>query len=289
MVRVLKEYSVKPMLMKIAAVAALVLAPAIAEAAEGYATANVNMRAGPSTQYPAVTVIPAGESVEIHGCLADVPWCDVEFYGGRGWVAGAYVQAVYQQRRVYVGPEYYRPLGIPTVVFSVGNYWDRYYRDRNFYHERDRWRRNPVYDRPPAVPGRGPGPGPGYDRGPGPRPGYDRGPDRRPDFGSQPDRRPNSDRGPDRRPDAQPRPGNGNAIGRPGGNPDFGSQPDRRPDMQGRPGNGRPPEFDRNRNRDNVQRPPQGGRDAGHDRGNQDRRRHPACAPGDQACRDNQR
>ena len=40
------------------------------------------------------------------------------------------MQALYQQRRVYVDPQYYRPLGIPTVVFSVGNYWDRYYRDR---------------------------------------------------------------------------------------------------------------------------------------------------------------
>nr|WP_246721963.1 SH3 domain-containing protein [Rhizobium sp. BK049] len=123
----------------------LVLAPAIAQAAEGYSTANVNMRAGPSTRYPAVAVIPAGSSVEIRGCLSNVNWCDVEFYGGRGWVSGQYVQAVYEQRRVYVGPEYYRPLGIPLVTFSVGNYWDRYYRHRDFYRERDRWSRGPDY------------------------------------------------------------------------------------------------------------------------------------------------
>lgn len=126
---------------------ALLLVPAIVQAAQGFATATVNMRSGPSTQYPAVTAIPAGESVEIHGCLAEVPWCDVEFYGGRGWVAGRYVQAVYRQRRVYVGPDYYRPLGIPTVVFSVDNYWDRYYRNRDFYRDRDRWRRGPNYGR----------------------------------------------------------------------------------------------------------------------------------------------
>lgn len=126
---------------------ALLLVPAIVQAAQGFATATVNMRSGPSTQYPAVTVIPAGESVEIRGCLADVPWCDVEFYGGRGWVAGRYVQAVYRQRRVYVGPDYYRPLGIPTVVFSVDNYWDRYYRNRDFYRDRDRWRRGPYNGR----------------------------------------------------------------------------------------------------------------------------------------------
>nr|WP_205931901.1 SH3 domain-containing protein [Rhizobium leguminosarum] len=121
------------------------LAPAIAEAAEGYSTANVNMRAGPSTRYPAVAVIPAGSSVEIRGCLSDVNWCDVEFYGGRGWVSGQYVQALYQQRRVYVGPQYYRPLGIPMIRFSVDNYWDRYYRNRDFYRDRDRWSRGPDY------------------------------------------------------------------------------------------------------------------------------------------------
>ncbi|MBY5591448.1 SH3 domain-containing protein [Rhizobium leguminosarum] len=121
------------------------LAPAIAQAAAGYSTANVNMRAGPSTRYPAVAVIPAGSSVEIRGCLSDVNWCDVEFYGGRGWVSGQYVQALYQQRRVYVGPQYYRPLGIPMIRFSVDNYWDRYYRNRDFYRERDRWSRGPDY------------------------------------------------------------------------------------------------------------------------------------------------
>ncbi len=136
------------------------LSPALAEAAEGYATANVNMRSGPSTAYPAVTVIPAGSPVEIHGCLADVPWCDVSFYNGRGWVAGRYVQTIYQQNRVYVEPRYYRPLGIPTITFEVGNYWDRYYRNRDFYRDRDRWDRRP-------------------DRRPDHRP--DRIPDRRPD------------------------------------------------------------------------------------------------------------
>ncbi|MGO7038008.1 SH3 domain-containing protein [Rhizobium acaciae] len=135
----------KKLFVKIAAAGLLMLVPAIAQAAEGYSTANVNMRAGPSTRYPAVAVIPAGSSVEIRGCLSDVNWCDVEFYGGRGWVSGQYVQALYQQRRVYVGPQYYRPLGIPMIRFSVDNYWDRYYRNRDFYRDRDRWSRGPDY------------------------------------------------------------------------------------------------------------------------------------------------
>ncbi|MBB4235337.1 SH3 domain-containing protein [Rhizobium esperanzae] len=135
----------KNLFVKIAAIGMFVLAPAIAQAAEGYSTANVNMRAGPSTRYPAVAIIPAGSSVEIRGCLSEVNWCDVEFYGGRGWVSGQYVQALYQQRRIYVGPQYYRPLGIPMIRFNVDNYWDRYYRNRDFYRERDRWSRGPDY------------------------------------------------------------------------------------------------------------------------------------------------
>jgi uncharacterized protein YraI len=141
-----RRYSLKSALMAIAAAAAFLL-PVAAQAAEGFATGNVNMRSGPSTRYPAVTVIPVGTALEIHGCLADTPWCDVSFYNGRGWVAGRYVQAQYQQRRVYVEPDYYRSLGIPLVTFELGTYWDRNYRNRSFYRERDSYRRDRDRDR----------------------------------------------------------------------------------------------------------------------------------------------
>lgn len=62
-------------------------------------------------------------------------------------VAGRYVQAAFQSRRVYVEPEYYRPLGIPTVVFEFDSYWDRNYRGRDFYRDRDRWRHDRDWDR----------------------------------------------------------------------------------------------------------------------------------------------
>ncbi|KQO83287.1 SH3 domain-containing protein [Rhizobium sp. Leaf262] len=141
------------------ALLALVAAPALAEAAtQGFSTANVNMRSGPSTAYPAVVVIPNGAPLTIHGCLSDTPWCDVSFSYGRGWVAGRYVQAIYRQNRVYVEPRYYRDLGVPIITFEAGRYWDRYYRDRDFYRERDRWRR----------------PSGGYWNAPPPRADFDR-------------------------------------------------------------------------------------------------------------------
>ncbi len=152
---------------------AFVALPALAEAAEGFATANVNMRSGPSTQYPAVTMIPVGAPLEINGCLNETPWCDVSFVGGRGWVAGRYIQASYQSRRIYVGPQYYRPLGIPTITFNFDDYWGRYYRGRDFYRDRDRWRRGPGWvDRRPDS---------GWDRRPDRNPGWDNNWDRRPD------------------------------------------------------------------------------------------------------------
>jgi uncharacterized protein YraI len=264
---------VKTTLLKIVAAGMLLLAPAIAQAAEGFSTANVNMRAGPSTAYPAVAVIPAGESVEIYGCLADAPWCDVEFYGGRGWVHGRYVQAVYRERRVYVGPEYYRPLGIPVVVFSFGNYWDRHYRNRDFYRDRDRWRREPnVY------------------RGPERRSDFNRGPNRRPDVELRPAPRPNFDRGPDRRPDF-----NRESDRRPEFNsrnrqPDFDRGPDRRPNVD------RQPDFNRDgdRGRRSFERPGSDGNriirrgdDNRNSNGGDNDRRRPqrgACPPGDPAC-----
>ena len=134
-------------LMAMAAAVAFLMPAAAANAAEGYSTANVNMRSGPSTRYPAVTVIPAGTPVEIHGCLSDVFWCDVSFYNGRGWVSGNYVQVDYRQERVLIEPDYYGGLGIPTVTFEIGRYWDNHYRGRNFYRDRDRYRGDNYYRR----------------------------------------------------------------------------------------------------------------------------------------------
>ncbi|SEP80795.1 Uncharacterized conserved protein YraI [Faunimonas pinastri] len=242
--------------------------PGIAAAATtGYSTANVNLRSGPSTQYPPVAVLQTGTPLNIYGCLTGYTWCDVNYAGNRGWVSGAYLQFMYQSRRVYV-PEYAPRVGVPIVTFDVDNYWDRYYHGRTFYRERDRWDRfdwrragpppgwRSDWDRGDRGPGRGPGPGPGFDRGPGPGPdrgpdwdrggpnggpgGFDRGPDRGDRGGDRgPDR--GGDRGPDRgdqgqRPD-QNRQGQGQGQGQ--GRPDQRQQ-DQRPQGQGQQGQGRP-------------------------------------------------
>lgn len=151
----------KPLYRTLCAGLMAVALPAVAEAAQAISTANVNLRAGPSTQYPPVLVVSAGSRVEIFGCLSSANWCDVGFAGYRGWISGSYLQTQYSSRRIYVDPDYYGRLGIPVVTFRVDNYWDRYYRGRDFYRERDRWRRAPP---PPPVWHRD-GPPPQFDPG----------------------------------------------------------------------------------------------------------------------------
>jgi uncharacterized protein YraI len=68
-------------------------APAAAET-EGFPTTDVNLRAGPDTTYPIIDLIPAGDSLTIIGCLSDWSWCDVAWYGIRGWVTADYIETV---------------------------------------------------------------------------------------------------------------------------------------------------------------------------------------------------
>jgi uncharacterized protein YraI len=209
--------------LKALAVGILMALPSVAAAAtNGFATANVNMRSGPSTRYPAVVVIPAGAPIVINGCLNTVNWCDVSFARGRGWVSGNYIQASYRQNRVYVAPQYYRPLGIPTITFDVDTYWQRHYRERDFYRERDRWR------------------GWDYRRADGP-PRWD---DRRPVPPRWDDRRPEPPRWDDNRRPDQPRWDDNRRPDRPRWDDNRPERPrfdDNRPDR---------PRFDDNQNRD---------------------------------------
>jgi uncharacterized protein YraI len=132
----------------------LVAIPFATSAQEAFTSRSVNVRAGPDTSYPAVATLGGGAPVEVMGCLDDWSWCDVVFGYNRGWVYAPYLTYVYQGARV---PFYtYAPsFGIPIVAFSLGSYWDRYYRGRSWYGRRDYWeRREPRHIRPPGPPPR---------------------------------------------------------------------------------------------------------------------------------------
>jgi uncharacterized protein YraI len=148
-----------------------------AQAQNAYATRTLHVRAGPDRTYPTVAQVEAGAPVNVQGCLDDWSWCDVAFDDTHGWAYATGIAYVYEGDRV---PLYtYAPsLGIPVVTFSLGEYWDRYYRGRPFYHEREQWvhRQMPPHMHPAEVPHREPPPHhaggarPEPHAAPGPRP-----------------------------------------------------------------------------------------------------------------------
>lgn len=104
----------------------------------GYPVANVNLRAGPGTEYPVILTVPAEAPIAILGCVPDYTWCDSVFEGYRGWMRSIYLAGYYEGSYYPLG-DYAPQLGYQTVSFDVGAYWDRYYRDRPFYAERARF------------------------------------------------------------------------------------------------------------------------------------------------------
>lgn len=122
----------------IAGVIAVAAVPSSALAARGVATSDVNMRAGPGTEFPVVTTIPDNAGVNILGCLAARDWCDVVWSGNRGWVSANYLDYFYNNNFVYL-PEYYDRIGVPVVTFSFGPYWSQHYAGRPWYNRRHHW------------------------------------------------------------------------------------------------------------------------------------------------------
>ena len=112
--------------------------PAAAQGANAWVTTDLNLRSGPDTAYPPVMVLPAGAPVMVYGCLDGWSWCDVSWGPNRGWVAGLYLSAMYQDQRIPFA-QYAPRRNIPIITFSFGNYWDSYYRGRSWYSERNRW------------------------------------------------------------------------------------------------------------------------------------------------------
>jgi uncharacterized protein YraI/predicted small secreted protein len=104
-----------------------------------YVTQRVNMRAGPSQDFPQVDVVKSRASVTVHGCLARRDWCDVSWNGSRGWVSSRYIQFRDGKRNMSVS-NYDKRGNVQTVRFTY-DYWDSYYTARPWYNERAAWER----------------------------------------------------------------------------------------------------------------------------------------------------
>lgn len=63
-----------------------------AEAARATVTANVNVRAGPGTDFRVVNRLRAGDRVEVRQCNRSGRWCQIDVRRGRdGWVSSRYL------------------------------------------------------------------------------------------------------------------------------------------------------------------------------------------------------
>lgn len=155
-------------------------APAIAYAQWAYTAKDVHLRAGPAVDYPVVAILPAGVQIIVEGCLSDYRWCDVVAGPNRGWVYAGNIVYSYEGANVPV-LTYGAVIGLGIVVFSVGNYWDSYYRGSPWYPQRQLWihRPRPGFGPdgchpPPHAPGIGPGNRPRPPHASGVRPGIPR-------------------------------------------------------------------------------------------------------------------
>jgi uncharacterized protein YraI len=107
--------------------AAAVLAaalPVAANAATAVTTSNVNLREGPSTDYPVIMTLPASAAVDVEGCAQG--WCKVAYSGTEGWMSEGFLQGLSSPPTIVLPvpivvprhhygyrPPYYRP---PVVV-----------------------------------------------------------------------------------------------------------------------------------------------------------------------------
>jgi uncharacterized protein YraI len=161
------------------AVCLMALSGAAFAQSAAYTSQPVDVYAGPASDYPVVAEVPPGVELAVNGCVSDYSWCDVSTSEFRGWVYGGYLSYPYEGSEVPI-MTYGVQIGLPVVTFSIGAYWDRYYHDRPWYHDRDRWANHPpphggpppqaMNPRPVIHGGPQPQPQPGYAHGPAPQP-----------------------------------------------------------------------------------------------------------------------
>lgn len=75
----------------VAALAGLLALPGVAFAQTSTVTTDLNVRLGPGPNYEVMAVIPANQTVTIHGCLETMAWCEVSFETHTGWVYADYL------------------------------------------------------------------------------------------------------------------------------------------------------------------------------------------------------
>lgn len=74
-------------------IAGLVFASSAFAQTTATAWTDLNLRAGPSSTYEIISVIPASQTVVVDGCLDASNWCQVTYGEFNGWASGEYLTA----------------------------------------------------------------------------------------------------------------------------------------------------------------------------------------------------
>ncbi|MCG5482286.1 MAG: SH3 domain-containing protein [Sinorhizobium meliloti] len=110
-------FKAAPLRAVLAAGAMLAAIPAAHAEMSATTLTDLNVRAGPGPQYPAVGVATRGSAAVLDGCMEGSNWCRIDVNGLRGWAYARYLAtdmggttAVIQERRT--------ELSVPTVAYE---------------------------------------------------------------------------------------------------------------------------------------------------------------------------
>lgn len=116
----------------------LLVSAGAASAAPALVTGDVNLRTGPGTRFPVITVLPGGATVNVLNCGGG--WCRIAWRNGSGFASSSYLDVGRGYRAAPPPPAYYAPP--PAVTFGFGWGGPRWHRDRDWHHRRDWDRRD---------------------------------------------------------------------------------------------------------------------------------------------------
>jgi uncharacterized protein YraI len=107
----------KSLLAGAGALAAVLAIPNLAMALDAIAVTDLNMRAGPGSQYPIVATIEGNSPMQIHGCLSEARWCQVHWQGHEGWSYSEYLAITETGEQIFV-PQARTVMDIPIIAFE---------------------------------------------------------------------------------------------------------------------------------------------------------------------------
>ncbi|WP_052341562.1 SH3 domain-containing protein [Salinarimonas rosea] len=149
--------SVKTIFQRLGLAAATCLVAGAAWAYPAEVSRDLNLRAGPGTNYQVIATMPGGVVVDVEGCRGS--WCRVDYRGRSGWASARYLGEPSVRRGPRApAPDYgyrERVRPAPGITFEFGFGADRdYYDDRRWRDDDRHWRDD---DRHWRRPGRGQG------------------------------------------------------------------------------------------------------------------------------------